>query len=440
MENVIKGYKIEQQIGKGVSSKVFLATRLKDGEKVAIKQIDKSYLQDKRYKKYINNEIFILKNINSEYTIKFYELMLDMNYLYLVFEYCNGGDLDKCLKLHIKKYEKAFSQEVVQHIMRQIIAGFVYLHTARILHRDIKLENILVQFPTEEDKENLNLMKAKFKITDFGFARYLKENKMAESVLGNAINMEPHILRKLARIDNDTSFGYDQKADIWSLGAITYELLIGCPAFEASSYDELITKIEKGEYRIPHEVSLSIEAICFLEGMLRYQPETRLDIESISKQYFLTRDISSFHNLSLIRTKRNLGDSIILNSKKDENSNLGELLSQFDEINVDIDANKTQDKDNFGNITKGKKILDEPIDYVDEGIKFRKFNTPLPNDDDDNKKNEKNIEKNMSDYLNNLFDEMNKDCFQVEPLLAPMQPTDNNYDTSDPITKFMDAL
>ena len=130
--------------------------------------------------------------------------------------------------------------------MRQVIAGFVYLHSSRILHRDIKLENILVQFPTEEDKENLNMMKAKFKITDFGFARYLKENKMAESVLGNAINMEPHILRKLARIDNETSFGYDQKADIWSLGTITYELLIGCPTFEASSYEELKKKIEKG--------------------------------------------------------------------------------------------------------------------------------------------------------------------------------------------------
>ena len=352
MENIIKGYKLEQQIGKGVSSKVFLATRIKDGEKVAIKQIDKSFLQEKRYKKYINNEIFILKNINSEYTIKFYELMLDMNYLYLVFEYCNGGDIDKCLKLHLEKYEKAFSQEVVQHIMRQVIAGFVYLHSSKILHRDIKLENILVHFPTEEDKENLNLMKAKFKITDFGFARYLKDNKMAESVLGNAINMEPHILRKLARIDNNTSFGYDQKADIWSLGTITYELLIGCPAFEASSYDELINKIEKGEYRIPHEINLSIEAICFLDGMLRYQPESRLDIESLSKQYFLTRDISSFHNLSLIRTKNKLGDSFILNSKKDENSNLGELLSQFDKIDIDIDATKTQDENNFGNIPK----------------------------------------------------------------------------------------
>jgi len=440
MENIIKGYKLEQQIGKGVSSKVFLATRIKDGEKVAIKQIDKSFLQEKRYKKYINNEIFILKNINSEYTIKFYELMLDMNYLYLVFEYCNGGDLDKCLKLHLEKYEKAFSQEVVQHIMRQVIAGFVYLHSSKILHRDIKLENILVHFPTEEDKENLNLMKAKFKITDFGFARYLKDNKMAESVLGNAINMEPHILRKLARIDNNTSFGYDQKADIWSLGTITYELLIGCPAFEASSYDELINKIEKGEYRIPHEINLSIEAICFLDGMLRYQPESRLDIESLSKQYFLTRDISSFHNLSLIRTKNKLGDSFILNSKKDENSNLGELLSQFDKIDIDIDATKTQDENNFGNIPKGKKIRDEPIDYVTGATKIKESNTPLPSDDDDNKKNEKNIEKNMSDYLNNLFDEMNQDCFQVEPLLAPMQPNDNNYDTSDPITKFMDSL
>jgi serine/threonine protein kinase len=57
--------------------------------------------------------------------------------------------------------------------------------------------------------------------------------------------MDPHILRKMARIDNDTEFGYDEKADIWSLGTNTYELLVGCPAFEASSYEELIEKIMK---------------------------------------------------------------------------------------------------------------------------------------------------------------------------------------------------
>ena len=65
MQDEIKGYKLEKQIGKGISSKVFLGSRIKDGEKVAIKMIDKSFLADKRYKKYVNNEIFILKNIKN---------------------------------------------------------------------------------------------------------------------------------------------------------------------------------------------------------------------------------------------------------------------------------------------------------------------------------------------------------------------------------------
>ena len=99
------------------------------------------------------------------------------------------------------------------------------------------------------------MMKAKFKIADFGFARYLKEKNLDEDALGNATNTDPHT-RKLARINNETSFGYDQKADIWSLGTITYELLIGCPTFEASSYEELKKKIEKGEYRIPYEINI----------------------------------------------------------------------------------------------------------------------------------------------------------------------------------------
>ena len=72
--------------------------------------------------------------------------------------------------------------------MRQVIAGFVYLHSSKILHRDIKLENILVQFPTEEDKEKLNIINAKIKISDFGFSRYLKGDNLAKSVLGSIIS------------------------------------------------------------------------------------------------------------------------------------------------------------------------------------------------------------------------------------------------------------
>ena len=98
MEYSIKGYKFLKQIGKGVSSKVYLAQSLKDGKTYAIKQIERTFIKDKRYKKYINNEIFILKNIKNDYIIKFYEIIMDTNYIHLVFEYCNGGDLDKCLK------------------------------------------------------------------------------------------------------------------------------------------------------------------------------------------------------------------------------------------------------------------------------------------------------------------------------------------------------
>jgi len=145
----------------------------------------------------------------------------------------------------MEKYGKPFSQEIVQHIMRQIISAFVYLHSCDIIHRDVKLENILVQFPNEEDKENLNMMKAKIKVTDFGLARYLKGDKLAVSILGNPLNMDPHIFEKLMRVDNNTTFRYDQKADIWSLGTCTYELLIGCPAFDASSYEELFKKNRK---------------------------------------------------------------------------------------------------------------------------------------------------------------------------------------------------
>ena len=435
MQNEVKGYRIDELLGKGSSSTIFSVTRTQDGKKFAMKVIERSLVNDKRYKKYINNEIFILKNVNYEYVIKLIEIKMDLNYIYLVFEYCNGLDLGKCLKRYMQKFNKPFSQEIVQHLMRQIISAFVYLHSSNIIHRDVKLENMLVQFPTEEDKENLNMMKAKIKITDFGLARYIKADKLAVSVLGNPINMDPYILKKMMRIDNNTTFGYDQKADIWSLGTSTYELLIGCPAFDASSYEELFKKIENGEFRIPGEINLSIEAISFISGMLRYDPQSRLDIESLSKQYFLTRDVSSFHNVKLKRDQKQLGESIILNIKKDENSNFEDLLSIYGGIDKVIDPKETEDEKSFDKIKKGRKISEDEEDYVggnnDENIQ---------NNEENVIRNENKVDQFMNKYLDNLFDEMNKDCFYIEPLLVPIQPVDNNYNTSDPISKFMDAL
>ena len=435
--NELQGFRFDKQIGKGAFSTVYLATKVDTGEKYAIKRIDKSFVTDKRYKKYLNNEIFILNNIKHENVIKYEGMKSTMNYLYLMFEYCNGGNLQTCLNDYMDKYNKPFPEDIVQYIMRQVIAGFVYLHGRQILHRDIKLENILVKFKSEEDKNNLNMLKTDIKITDFGFSRYLKGDNLAKSVLGNPINMDPKILRKMARIENDSDFGYDQKADIWSLGTITYELLIGCPAFDATSYDELIQKIETGNYRIPHDISLSKEAIAFLNGMMRYDPKTRLSIDELAKQFFLTKDISTFHYIHLKKSKMDLAQSIVINAKEEKNSNINNIWSFYDE---NSDVSQIDPKESIGEKSfipqeySKNKIKDEPKDVVGMEIEKQKMDDAYKNEG----KQEK-IDSSMSGYLHKCFDEMNKDCFYIEPLLIPTQPSDS-YNSVDPISQFMDTL
>jgi serine/threonine protein kinase len=443
LEEELKGFKFEKEIGKGAFSKVLLATRLDTGEKCAIKKIDKPFINNKTYKKYLNNEIFILNNIKHQNIIKFYGMKVGMNYIYLIFEYINGGDLQSCLNEYLKRYDKPFSQDVVQHIMKQVISGFVYLHGRKILHRDIKLENILVKFPTEGDRQNLNMLKTEIKITDFGFSRFLKGDSLAKSLLGNPINMDPHILRKMARIDNDTEFGYDEKADVWSLGTVTYELLVGYPAYEASSYEELIQKIEEGNYKIPHEIILSKEAISFLNGMMRYEPKTRLSVEELSKQYFLTKDPSTFHPVQLKKARNDLAQSIMLNSKEEKNNNIKDLWSIY-ESNVDIEninPEDTMDTDSICNPGRLKKITEDPHDIVGEQLEnqVRDENYNRVEQNNNINKIQEKINTNTSDYLQNCFDQMNKDCFYIEPLLIPTQPFDS-YNSEDPISKFMDKL
>jgi serine/threonine-protein kinase ULK/ATG1 len=137
----------------------------------------------------------------------------------------------------MKQNKKPFTQEIAQSIIRQLVSGLQYLHNNKILHRDLKLDNVLINFEKEEDKNAFNLLKCNVKIIDFGFARYLENNTLAQSVLGSPINMDPQILAKMRKIDNNQSFGYDEKADIWSLGTICYEILIGSPPFYANNYE-----------------------------------------------------------------------------------------------------------------------------------------------------------------------------------------------------------
>ena len=389
-------------LGKGAFGEVYLTSKQGSQEKFATKKIDKKYAQNPKAKKYIDNEIKILKEIDHKNIIKLYDVKENNQNYYLVTEYCNGGGLSDCLEYHIKQYRKPFPEEVVQYLMRQIVDGIKYLHGKHILHRDIKLDNILVKFDNEEDRQKKNMLKAQVKIIDFGFARFLDPKSLAFSTLGSPINMEPGILRKLNKMENSRDYGYDEKADIWSLGTICYEMLIGKCTFDANSMKELIGKVEKGNYLLP--TSLSKESASFLNGMLQYDPKKRLTAEQLSAHKFLTKDYKDLTKMDLTNVNKHIyGSNLRVNSKQncsiwvifEENEDsLNNIPSEINEIN-EIEKHKPS-----------PPKIDPVIDKEDVPIKGMD-------------------EKSIQNEFLKAFDEINDDFIFIEPKLIPIIPGDD---------------
>ena len=422
-----------KSIGKGAFGEVFLTTKRGTQQQFATKKVQKSVVLQEKVKKYFNNEIFILRNVNHPNIIKLHEIKQTLNNFYLVFDLCNGGGLSNCLEKYMKNNgNKPFTQEIVQHIMRQLVSGLQYLHNNKILHRDLKSDNVLVNFEKEEDKKNFDLLKCVVKIIDFGFARYLENDTLAQSVLGSPINMDPQILMKMRKIDNNQSFGYDQKADIWSLGTICYEILIGTPPFDATSYEELTSKIQRGNYKIPNNLQLSVEAVSFLNAMLQYDPKQRLDINQLAKHKFLTLNSKEFTPLSLKKVQQRFSNNdLTMNTKNITQS----VLSIF-EINEgsidDIEPGMIDPKaPNYSGENKGiVDKIDDPLGNMNKQFGNMVINNTENGKKNDNvmKNNNKNNEtdnfnvKDIKDLLYDSFDKMNKDFYYIEPMLIPIVP------------------
>ena len=288
---------LEKLIGKGSFGEVHLTRITGDSKLYATKVYDRERIENTEAFKYLTNEINIMHNLNHPNIVKFIQVKKTKKHYYIVMEYCNGGELEKALEKYQLKYGKPFSEEIVQHLMRQIISAFKYMHANQIMHRDIKLENILVNFESEKDKNDLNMLKATVKIIDFGFACKIGKNALTYTTIGNPMNMSPLILKKLTSHGKVRQLGYDMKADIWSLGAICYQMLIGKAAFDADDIDELVEKIEKGIYKVP--TNLSKEVVSFLNGMLQYEPQARLTAEQLYNHQFLQENIQNFHTIDL---------------------------------------------------------------------------------------------------------------------------------------------
>ena len=296
-------------LGKGVYGEVFLSQKENSNKFYATKKISREIADRPKFKQYLVNEISILKMLNHPNIVKLEETKKSSHSYYIVMEYINGGGLSDCLKKYIERYGKAFPEHIVQYLMRQIIDALVYIHDKKIIHRDLKLDNIMVNFDSEIDKENLNMMKAKVKIIDFGFSVLLSKQDLASTAVGSPINMDPIILEKFNKM-RDKNVTYDTKADIWSIGTVCYELLIGKSVFDAKTMDVLVEKVKEGKYKVPSSVSK--ELVSFLNGMLQYDPDYRLNARELQNHPFLTKNIKDF---SYINAKRATNDDKIKKNK-----------------------------------------------------------------------------------------------------------------------------
>ena len=374
-------------LGKGSFGEVYLTSKKGHSQLYATKKIPKKIADSEKCRKYFHNEINILQIIHHKNIMNLVEIKQTQNNYYLVCELCNGGSLTECLDKYRKMYRKPFSEEIVQYLMKQIVDAIKYLHSCHIIHRDLKLDNILVNFENEEDKKNMNMFGAQVKIIDFGFATRLDNiRNLAFSTLGSPINMDPGILKKLNHMDNEPK-GYDEKVDIWSLGTLCYEMLIGKPTFEADNMTDLVKKIEKGEYTLP--TSLSKEVVSFLNAMLQYDAKTRLNAEELSRHHFLTKNVNEFTKIDLEKVQNNLNgdDTFKINVKK--NQSIWAIFNNDHDLDEVPGYILTEKEDNYL----------APIPETDNFEQNNNNNNQINNNNMNNLNN--NMNNNMNNNLNN---------------------------------------
>ena len=431
---LLDDYTLEKSLGKGAFGEVFLTTKKGTKKLFATKKIEREQVESGDSMKYLVNEIQILKELNHPNIVKFEEIKKTKNHYYIIMEYCNGGELYKALEKYMDKYKKPFSQEIVQHFMRQIINAFKYIHGKNIIHRDIKLENILINYESEEDKKNFNLMKANAKIIDFGFAAKIERAGLKYTTLGSPINMDPIILNELKKRGKKTrKLGYDQKADIWSLGTICYEMLIGKCVFNAEDLDALVAKVENGTYTVP--TSLSKEVISFLNGMLQYDASSRLDINQLANHSFLNKNVKNFESIDMKKVSKKNIDKSRLKINVKTNKSIWAIFNEEDEdklmkIKADSYDKPIEEQKNMNiknNIHNNSNINRNNIqNNIHNNSNINRNNIQNKNNIQLNNNLNKNINKNRpnSKAINN---NLNINQQQVRQLQTPNALPNMNY-------------
>ncbi|EPZ31422.1 Protein kinase, catalytic domain-containing protein [Rozella allomycis CSF55] len=255
MKNILNNdrYVIIKEIGRGTSSKAYLAHDRVTRNEVAIKEVHFDLLHSSKERELARKEVSLLSKLDHPNIIKYLDHFDEKGMLYLVMEYADGGDLHSFLR---KRKDLDYLKEgQLLSIFIQIVLALNYLHEQRVLHRDVKTRNIFMY-------SNSNTVK----LGDFGISRVLEETiDQARTSIGTPYYLSPEICE---------SKPYNEKSDCWALGCVLYEMCTLKHPFDASTIKSLMAKITRGIYPpIPSLYSSNLKQL--IDRLLYRKPEDR---------------------------------------------------------------------------------------------------------------------------------------------------------------------
>ncbi|KAE9342766.1 hypothetical protein PF008_g10014 [Phytophthora fragariae] len=275
-------FRLVETIGRGSYGTVHKAINLSSGAAVAVKMIGKDKLRRPHERQSIEKEIETMRVAVEQFEnghphiVRLLCTKESQLHIFIVQEYCAGGDIAQLMKAN-----NGLKEEQTRVYMSQLASGLQFLRSQNVVHRDLKPANLLLS--------SRNLATAKLKIADFGFARELGSEMMAESVVGSPLYMAPELLEYKS---------YDAKADLWSVGIILYEMIANEHPFlvvdkcHATNHLALRRNIYRyferyGHVQLPKKVQVSPECEQLVEALLRVDPRKRISFEDFFRAPFL---------------------------------------------------------------------------------------------------------------------------------------------------------
>ncbi|CCI48594.1 unnamed protein product [Albugo candida] len=282
VDDIADSLEFQETIGSGHFGCVKRAISRFSGKEWAVKVVQ---LQNTMDKESLKNELDILKRLHHPHIVRVIGSCEDSVQLYMIMQLCRG----KSLFEHLYQEKRIFTEDEVKRMIRCLLRAIAFLHSNLIIHRDLKLENLLL-----EQSESIGTLK----LCDFGLSTRFKKGEKLVRSLGTIDYIAPEVLEG----------EYTEKCDLWSVGVICYELLTGISPFRCPTTDETMKKIFDPVLIFHDSIwkKYSSEAICFIKALVREDIHTRLSAEQALEHKWLQETLApeSEEAISLAEQKR----------------------------------------------------------------------------------------------------------------------------------------